>query len=98
MRQMIKLSKLKRTYRKSATKRGYYECEIDTDNDKKILWTFKLDEEFENEYLEGKNHTVRLHRIPVVSREVTFRSLRKDNIMDLASAAGFRLKSRTTGR
>ncbi|KAH7724995.1 FAB1 family protein [Aphelenchoides avenae] len=60
MRQLIKLTRLKRTYRKSSSKNGVYECEIDVDDEKTILWTFKLGEEFENEYLEGRNHTIKI--------------------------------------
>lgn len=100
MRQLIKLTRLKRTYRKSSSKNGVYECEIDVDDEKTILWTFKLGEEFENEYLEGRNHTVRLHSTSHDRRNEQhgLRSFRKHQVSDtdLFSAAGFRLKSRTT--
>ncbi|KAH7729138.1 hypothetical protein AAVH_03515 [Aphelenchoides avenae] len=58
---MIKLAKLQRTYRKSTSKDGYYECILHNDNNNgKVLWTFKLAEDFVNEYLEGKNHTIKI--------------------------------------
>lgn len=60
MRQMIKLSKIKRRYEVVNKTDDHYECYIDTDNDRIIHWDFKLGAEFENEYLDGKMRNVRI--------------------------------------